>query len=59
MQLNQIRVSPNPKFNDTETLAINTEIERLFGKEVIEQVSHEPGEIISPIFVRAKKDGHL
>jgi hypothetical protein len=58
-QPNQIRVSPNPKFNDTETLAINTEIERLLGKEVIEQVPHESGEIISPIFVRVKKDGRF
>ena len=55
----QGRVNPNPKVSHIETLAINTEIERLLAREVIEIASHEPGEIISPIFVRQKKDGQF
>ena len=49
----------NPKFSATETLAIDFELERLLAKEVIEPTRHEPGEIISPIFVREKKDGRF
>ena len=55
----QHKFNPNPKFSATETLAIDFELERLLAKEVIEPTRHEPGEIISPIFVREKKDGRF
>jgi len=35
----------------------NQEIDKLLKKEAIERCQHEPGEFISPIFLREKKDG--
>lgn len=36
---------------------VNNEIEALFSKGIIKRSSHEPGEFISPIFLRPKLDG--
>ena len=46
-----------PSFSANEQLAINNELVKLEKKQVIEPTGHDPGEIISPIFVRPKKDG--
>ena len=48
---------PRPlNFSQTENDIIALEIERLLEKGVISEVAHEPGEFISNIFVREKKD---
>ena len=44
-------------FSDKERLVITSEINTLLEKAVIVKAHHEPGEFISPIFVRPKKDG--
>ena len=44
-------------FNDKEGDFIESEIQNLLKKGVIENSSHEPGEFISPIFLREKSDG--
>ena len=44
-------------FNDKEGGFIESEIQNLLKKGVIENSSHEPGEFISPIFLREKSDG--
>ena len=49
--------SPEEKFNATEQCIIDNEIDKLLGKGVIEVTQHCRGEFISPIFIRAKKDG--
>ena len=43
--------------HNTETEAIDLEVHKLLKKAVISQTLHEPGEFISRIFVRPKKDG--
>ncbi|CAB4018710.1 Hypothetical predicted protein, partial [Paramuricea clavata] len=45
------------KFNSAETEIIETEINKMLGKEIIEQVERTKDEIISNIFTRPKKDG--
>jgi hypothetical protein len=45
------------KFNSAETEIIETEINKMLGKEIIEQVEHTKDKIISNIFTRPKKDG--
>jgi hypothetical protein len=44
-------------FTSTEVSVIETEISNLLQKSVIVKTHHEPGEYVSPIFVRPKKDG--
>ena len=44
-------------FNDKEDAFIDSEIQNLLKKGVIGNSSHEPGEFISPIFLRKKSDG--
>lgn len=44
-------------FSAVEKDVISLEIQKLEKKQVIEPTRHERGEIISPIFVRPKKDG--
>ena len=44
-------------FSDKERSVITSEINTLLEKAVIVKAHHEPGEFISPIFVRPKKDG--
>ncbi|CAB4010938.1 Transposon Tf2-6 poly, partial [Paramuricea clavata] len=45
------------KCTEAEQAVIRAEIVKLLHKAVIIHVQHEPGEFISPIFVRPKKDG--
>ena len=42
--------------NQKETMALASEIQKLLDKEVIGQVDHTPGEFISNVFLREKKD---
>ncbi|CAB3984921.1 Hypothetical predicted protein [Paramuricea clavata] len=49
--------NPETKFNDKEQCIIDNEIDKLMCKGVIEVTQHSLGEFISPIFIRAKKDG--
>ena len=42
-----------------ETEFVRQEIQNLQGKRVIAHTKHEPGELISPIFVRPKTDGGM
>ena len=44
-------------FNEKEDAFIESEIQNLLKKGVIRNSSHEPGEFISPIFLREKSDG--
>ena len=46
-------------FNELETEFVRQEIQNLLGKRVIASTEHEPGELISPIFVRPKTDGGM
>ena len=50
---------PKSKFNSTDQIIIQEEIKTLLQKQVIAMSVHEPGEFISPIFTRPKKDGSL
>ena len=43
-------------FNIMEDAFIESEIQSLLKKEVIRTSSHEPGEFISPIYLREKND---
>ena len=45
------------QFSEKENGIIDLEIQRLLGKEVIVESSHEQDEFISPIFLRPKPDG--
>ena len=40
-----------------DAMVVRTEVQKLLNKGVIKPSAHEEGEIISPIFVRPKKDG--
>ncbi len=40
-----------------DAMVVRTELQKLLNKGVIKPSAHEEGEIISPIFVRPKKDG--
>ena len=44
-------------FNRIQHAIVANEIETLISKEVVKHSSHEPGEFISPIFLRHKPDG--
>ena len=44
------------KFNEKELIIIDKEIEKLLAKGVLVHSQHEPGEFISPIFLRLKKN---
>lgn len=45
------------KFNSSETEIINSEITKLLELGVIKKVEYEPGQFVSPIFIRPKKNG--
>jgi len=45
-------------FSKEENTIIKSEVSSLLKKAVIVETAHEPGEFISPIFVRRKKMGH-
>ena len=53
----QTRPKISCKFSAQECTAIQTEVSNLLKKSVIVETHHDPGEFISPIFVRPKKDG--
>ena len=44
-------------FSTAESEAIDLEVQKLLQKGVISKTPHEPGEFISQIFIRPKKDG--
>ena len=44
------------KFNEKESIIIDEEIAKLLAKGVLVHSQHEPGEFISPIFLRLKKN---
>lgn len=46
-----------PKMNATESAVINKEIDKLIAKGVISACEHHPQEVLSPVFIRIKKDG--
>ena len=43
--------------SETENSIVALEIKTLIEKGVLQQTQHEPGEFISPIFIRPKPDG--
>jgi hypothetical protein len=43
--------------NDAESLIIDNEVQKLLKKQVVSLCEHEPGEVLSPVFTRPKKDG--
>ena len=45
------------QFSEDDTLIIESEVEKLLSKGVIEPAQHEQGEILSNIFIRPKTDG--
>ena len=49
--------APINKFSKAGQLAAEQEIQKLLSKGIIVTSSHEPGEFISPIFLRPKPDG--
>ena len=49
--------NPHSKRTYEETRIIDSEIQKLLAKKVIEPIEHSENEIISKIFVREKKDG--
>ena len=53
----QTRPKISCKFSAQECTTIQTEVSNLLKKSVIVETHHNPGEFISPIFVRSKKDG--
>ena len=44
-------------FSEKENRAVDEEIEKLLKKKVIQKSCPETGQVVSPIFVREKKDG--
>lgn len=46
-------------FSEAQLLILDSEISKLLSKRVIVPTEHEPGEYISPIFLRDKKDGNF
>ena len=53
----KLRKICNPRFSDKEKVAINGEISKLLQKQVIYKCDQIPGDFISSIFLREKKDG--
>ena len=45
------------KFNDTESVIIDSEIVKLLNKGVIVEAPHSQGEFVSSIFLRLNKNG--
>ena len=43
--------------NDSQAKFVKTEIDKLLHKKVIVKCGHEPGEVVSPIFLTPKSDG--
>ena len=53
----QLHVFQGGKFTESESIAIDNEISSLLAMNVITEVDHSEGEVISPIFIVPKKDG--
>lgn len=53
----QVKPFMQPKLSEIQTESVDLEITQLLKKGVIQPCQHEPGEFISPIFTRPKKDG--
>ena len=53
----QDQVPVQKKFSAEESNIIQCEINKLLQKEIIKSTSHEPGQFISAIFLRPKRDG--
>lgn len=47
----------SPRFSKSETLSTSLEIQKMLGKNVIRVVPPKPGQVVSHIFLRPKKDG--
>ena len=56
-QASQTHPPPGKRFSGEEQVIITSEISNLLEKAVIVETIHEPGELISSVFVRRKKDG--
>ena len=56
-QASQTHPPPGKRFGGEEQVIITSEISNLLEKAVIVETIHEPGEFISSVFVRRKKDG--
>ena len=56
-QKNQLRPPQSIKFTDWESSLMDQEIYTLLQKGVIEEANHSPGEFLSNVFLRPKKDG--
>ena len=54
----QAYVRPEIQFDQMEQIIIDKEITHLLALEVIEHTCHSPGEYISTVFVRKKKNGN-
>lgn len=64
LEFNKSRSTPRsspfknqPLLNKQEVKVIDSEIQKLSAKGVIEQCEFEPGQFVSPVFTRPKKDG--
>ena len=53
----QYRVLPEIRFSQVESQKLREELAKLLTKQIIVPCGHEPGEYISPIFLREKWDG--
>ena len=53
----QLRPPQSIKFTDWESSLMDQEIYTLLQKGVIEEANHSPGEFLSNVFLRPKKDG--
>ena len=48
---------PQSIFSNDESAIIDSEVSKLFSKNIIETADHDPYEVISSIFIRPEKDG--
>ena len=53
----QIREPSQFRLGEHEKKIIQGEVEKLLAKEIVERVEDEPGQVISNVFLRPKKDG--
>jgi hypothetical protein len=53
----QIKLPKPIKFSATENNAVDVELTKLLAKHVIQPATHSPGQFISNIFLREKRDG--
>ena len=53
----QAQLPKEVTFSREESIAVSKELTKLLTKDIIERTCHEPGEFVSNIFLRPKKDG--